>query len=511
MRRPSTHRARLPGWRPLPLALGVLVLLGVGLTASPSGATTGPRRFAPVASSATLPAVTQISSDPFSSPKIGQHSTEVEPAVAGYGTTVVAAFQVGKYSARPGSAAIGWATSTNGGTTWAHGLLPGLTTATTPAGPYPGAADSSVAYDAASGTWLIASVAVVASGGGYTEGALTVSRSSDGRSWSNPVVAVAANQPDKSWIACDNWATSPHPGRCYLAWSADAAGYSLDVATSDNGGASWSSPVAGPTVGYYDVQPVVRPDGTVVVVATDITDGSIAASRSLDGGATWSAPTLVSNVTAHQPAGGLRENVKPTAAVSGDGTVYVAWTDCRFRPGCASNDIVVASSPDGATWAKPPTAVALNDPTQTADHFFPGLAADPGTAAPTAGLGLVYYSYPTAACGTTGAPACQLDVSATTSQDGGTTWSTPIRLDSTSMSLTWLPTATRGRMVGDYFGPTYVNGSFVPVVSIAGPLRTKGPPYAQSMRAAVINPKTVYTGSASLAGVGSGPSTLGPG
>ncbi len=66
-------------------------------------------------------------------------------------------------------------------------------------------------------------------------------------------------------------------------------------------------------------------------------------------------------------------------------------------------------------------------------------------------------------------------------------------------------------MVGDYFGPTYVNGSFVPVVSIAGPLRTKGPPYAQSMRAAVINPKTVYTGSASAAGAGSRTSTLGPG
>lgn len=505
MRWPGFHRAHPPRWRSLQLAVGVLASLAVSTAASQSGVVTSPESSAPAAASVPLPAVVQISSDPFSSPQIGQHSTEVEPAAAGYGKTVVAAFQVGKYGSGPGSAAIGWATSSDGGAGWTHGLLPALTTATTPAGPYPRAADPSVAYDVATGTWMVAAVAVVPSGGGYTEGALTVSRSADGRSWSNPVVAVASNQPDKSWIACDNDSASQYRGRCYLAWSAGAAGDSLDIAISDDGGSNWSAPIAVSAVGYYNVQPVVRPDGTVVVVATDITNGSLAASRSLDGGATWSPPGLVSSVTAHQPAGGLRENVKPTATVSADGTAYIAWADCRFRVGCPSNDIVITSSLDGVTWTTP-RPLPLNDPTASADHFFPGLAADPSASTPTTRLGLVYYSYPTAACGTTGAPACQLDVSVTDSQDGGTTWSAPIQLDATSMSLSWLPTATRGRMVGDYFAPAYVNGNLVPVVSIAGTLRSKGPRYTESMRAAVVGPNTVYVGDVTLTEGNSGTS-----
>ncbi len=43
------------------------------------------------------------------------------------GSTLVAPFQTGRIS--PGGATnIGWATSTDGGTTWTHGFLPGLTT-----------------------------------------------------------------------------------------------------------------------------------------------------------------------------------------------------------------------------------------------------------------------------------------------------------------------------------------------------------------------------------------------
>lgn len=459
------------------------------------------------AATVMLPAVQQISSDPFTGTSTGQHYSEVEPAVAGYGRTVVAAFQVGKFSTGPGSAAIGWATSGDGGATWVHGLLPGLTTATTAAGPYARAADPSVAYDATSGTWLIAAVAVVPAGTGFTEGALTVSRSTDGRSWSGPVVATTSDQPDKSWLTCDNWSTSPHRGRCYLAWSADAIGNSIEVATSDDGGATWGGPVAGPAVGYYNVQPVVQPDGTVVVVATDVTDGSIQASRSADGGASWSSPVPVAAATFHhQPAGVLRENVKPSATVDGDGRLYVAWTDCRFRPNCPSNDIVVSSSSDGVTWT-PPTAVPLGDPA-TADHFLPGLAADPASTAPGTRLGLVYYSYQVAVCGTSGTPYCQLDVSAVDSPDGGLTWNTPVRLNSQSMLLSWLPMATRGRMVGDYFGPAYANGNFVPVVAVAGPLRSTGPRFTAGMRSAVVGSNTVYVGDATVTEGNAGNTTV---
>src|SRR5579872_45559 len=58
--------------------------------------------------------LTQMSSDPFTVGP-GQHATEVEPHMLANGNTLVAAFQTGRIE--PGGAtAIGWATSTNGGT-----------------------------------------------------------------------------------------------------------------------------------------------------------------------------------------------------------------------------------------------------------------------------------------------------------------------------------------------------------------------------------------------------------
>src|ERR1700678_1694116 len=82
--------------------------------------------------------LTQISSDPFTVPP-GQHATEVEPHVLANGTTQASAFQTGRI-APGGATAIGWATSTDGGTTWTHGFLPGLTSGNG-GGPYSAASD----------------------------------------------------------------------------------------------------------------------------------------------------------------------------------------------------------------------------------------------------------------------------------------------------------------------------------------------------------------------------------
>src|SRR5436189_2249621 len=79
--------------------------------------------FVPAAQ-ATVP-LTQISSDPFTN-STSQHATEVEPGSFAYGSTIVAAFQQGRFT-NGGGSDIGFATSTDGGATWAHGSLP-LTT-----------------------------------------------------------------------------------------------------------------------------------------------------------------------------------------------------------------------------------------------------------------------------------------------------------------------------------------------------------------------------------------------
>src|SRR5215469_6084969 len=70
--------------------------------------------------------ITQLSSDPYTN-NTSQHQTEVEPDSFSNGSTIVMAFQVGRFF-DGGASNVGWATSTNGGATWTSGFLPGITT-----------------------------------------------------------------------------------------------------------------------------------------------------------------------------------------------------------------------------------------------------------------------------------------------------------------------------------------------------------------------------------------------
>jgi hypothetical protein len=67
-------------------------------------------------------------------------------------------------------------------------------------------------------------------------------------------------------------------------------------------------------------------------------------STSTDGGTTWGGCTLISSVSEHGVAANIRTFSLPSAEVAGDGRVYVAWQDCRFRSGCTANDIVYSTS-----------------------------------------------------------------------------------------------------------------------------------------------------------------------
>ncbi len=60
--------------------------------------------------------LTRLSTDTFTNSS-SQHHTELEPDTFSFGSTIVTAFQVGRVFGG-GSSDIGFATSTNGGTTW---------------------------------------------------------------------------------------------------------------------------------------------------------------------------------------------------------------------------------------------------------------------------------------------------------------------------------------------------------------------------------------------------------
>src|ERR1700722_15785958 len=89
-----------------------------------AGALTAPAHGA-AATTASVPPATQISSDPFTNTS-SEHATEVEPDSFTWGNTIVDTIQAGRF-VTAGSSDIGWATSVNGGATWTHGFLSGLT------------------------------------------------------------------------------------------------------------------------------------------------------------------------------------------------------------------------------------------------------------------------------------------------------------------------------------------------------------------------------------------------
>src|SRR5919202_1955643 len=75
----------------------------------------------------------KVSSDPYAN-TTSSHRTEVEPDTFAFGSTLVSAFQVGRFY-DGGASDIGWATSTSAGSSWTNGFLPGITKFQS-AGPY---------------------------------------------------------------------------------------------------------------------------------------------------------------------------------------------------------------------------------------------------------------------------------------------------------------------------------------------------------------------------------------
>jgi hypothetical protein len=448
-------RPRCICWGWAVCAVFALTLAFAGCSGSPSPATTTVTQPGnPVGSNLTL-----MSSDPYTIGP-GQHATEVEPHMLANGSTIVAAFQTGRIS--PGGATdIGWATSSDGGTTWTHGFLPGLTTGEG-SGPYDAASDPAVAYDAKHAVWMIASLPI--SNNSQTP-AVVVSLSPDGIHWGpNPVsVDATAVSSDKNWIVCDGWASSPHYGNCYMEWDDPAEKDEILMSTSSDGGITWGAPVA--TASAADGlggQPLVQPNGNVVVpIETNV----IAAFNSTDGGATWTAPVTIANIQAHTDAGGLRSGPLPSAAVDGAGTIWTVWEDCRFRTGCTTNDLVYSSSTDGVNWSAV-TRVPIDDTSSTVDHFIPGIGIDPATSGAAAHVALHYYYYSQSDCTVA---TCQLFVGYISSANGGSTWAAPVTLTG-PMLLGWLPNSQNGLMVGDYIATVFTNGVPHGVFAVASPI-----------------------------------------
>jgi len=409
----------------------------------------------PLASDGTVTLV-QTSSDPFTN-NSSMHKTEVEPDILGVGTTLVSVFQVGRFT-DGGSSDIGFATSSDSGAHWSMGFLPGITKIQHQGNPWDRASDPAIAFDAKHGLWLAAVLPLISTTGQTP----VVSRSADGINWSNPVqVGGPSFFGDKDWIACDDSTRSSHYGNCYVEYDDAGNGEIINMVTTSDGGMTW-----GPVRNTADFasgiggQPVVQPNGTVVVPIDDGGEGSILSFTSTNGGASWSRTVEAAPIFDHFDNGDLRTSPLPTAGVDRAGNVFVAWQDCRFRTNCAENDIVMIDSSDGVNWSSP-IRVPIDATTSTVDHFIPGLGVNPATGGAHAHIGITYYYYTNTNCS-----SCSLRIGFIQSPDGGATWRRPVKLTG-PFNVTWLPLTDQGYMVGDYQGTSYSGSTAFGMFAIA--------------------------------------------
>lgn len=413
--------------------------------------------------------LTRISTDPYTN-STSQHATEVEPDTFSFGSTIVSAFQVGRFN-NGGASNIGFATSTNAGSTWTSGFFPGTTTFATPPGTFDRLSDPSVAFDAKHNVWIVSYLGLVGANPNIAPSApaVLVSRSTDGGlTWGNPIQVNSAggtNSQDKNWSVCDDTSTSPFYGNCYTEWDDNGNGNLVQMSTSSDGGLTWGTRKS--TANNATViggQPVVQPNGTVVVPIENANETSLLAFTSTNGGSSWNSTITVTTIKHHTDAGSIRSGSLPTAEIDGSGKVFVVWSDCRFERSCRANDMVMTTSTDGTSWTAitriPATAVGAGF-----DLFIPGLAVDKSTSGNSAHLGLAYYYYPATSCTTS---TCQLDVGYVSSTNGGSTWSANNQLAG-PMTLTWLANTSQGYMVGDYISTSFSSGNAHPVFMVANP------------------------------------------
>ena len=202
-----------------------------------------------------------------------------------------------------------------------------------------------------------------------------------------------------------------------MEWDNPDVGDLLYMSTSSDGGQTWGAPknTAGNDYGIGG-NPVVQPNGTVVVGFADF-DGGMSAFTSTNGGQSWAAAPQYRQRS--QP----RRSRRPAecrTSLGRDrrrGHGLCSWSDCSFESGCSANDIVYSSSTDGVHWTAK-VRIPIDPIGSGVDHFINGMGIDIRTSGSSAHMGMTYYYYPVSNCGN----SCNLIAGFTMSSNGGQTW-----------------------------------------------------------------------------------------
>jgi len=180
-------------------------------------------------------------------------------------------------------------------------------------------------------------------------------------------------------------------------------------------------------------------------------DTDIVFSFSTDGGSTWSALANISNAVA---AGGHNQGVNIQTGPNGE--VYCCWTiyDTPFPPGADEIAIGFNSSTDGgATFVGESRIItdirgirSTTLPNEgTRANSFPSMAVDVSGGPRNGWIFIVWTNI-----GVPGVNTGDADIYMARSTDGGTAWSTPVRVnDDATTNAHWFPWATCDPVTGD--------------------------------------------------------------
>jgi hypothetical protein len=346
--------------------------------------------------------------------------------------------------------------STDGGATFTGKDLP-LPPARTNNG-FDFGSDPGLAFDSSGTAYYSYIVVFFGKGGGINGTEMAVAHSIDkGAHWSatffNPQTGNGQFN-DKPMITVDTGST---PNRIYVAWdnvtgssSSEKNGNNVLLSYSDDGGASFSTPVSvsGPftgRTGAIGADPYVTPDGTLHVAWQDTAHGTIDDAVSTDRGQTFSPPSVIApvngfafNVAAQASRGAL---VYPSCGASGT-ALY-----CSYMNGSdAATTVYVAKSIDGGTtWTSTPMPAG-------GDQFNQWLAVDPVTGS----VNVAYYD-----TGTHGATSTTYTLARST--DGTAPYSASPVANAPTDESCCAPSVDLGNQYGDYEGIAAYDGVVRPV------------------------------------------------
>ena len=434
-----------------------------------------------------------------------QPDTQIEPSIAvnpANPLNVVTAYQEGRI-ADGGDATQGFATSFDGGATWIHGELPGLTTYPGQGGVFERASDAVVAFGPGNVVYANSLVFDMNTDNGLRSG-MAVNVSKDGgRTWSKPVIIQddqLGGLNDKNWIVVDNSnAPGHHLGRVYVVWDRVApVVYDYCDANCDQL-SNWlpnlqtipGAVFPGQGIGAYPM--VLKSGGLGIVMESDFpgipltppsidepepgSNGSeVFTSAPAAGSTPYPAPLaftpplkIAVNGTAGTTAQRASDGLPASAVDPVSGAVYTVWDDARFRSDGVNDAVISKSTDEGMTWSAP-TRVNPGSKTDKVNHYNVTVAV--GTD------GAVHVAYRQRdQSGASPLFSPTIDTYYQESRDGGKTWSAPLKVNTTPSNAYYDAFSRDGSFEGDY-NQTASSAGYTYIVRAQGAPAFAGEPVA---------------------------------